>query len=101
MGEESTKDVDQPLAVLDVLFPDAVATYYDEFVLAWLALELSHVGLAGYRLLVVWQFRILFVLEVPEGTRQVESTVDSAHVDDSSRVANALDFPLILWFVVD
>lgn len=101
MGEESTKDVDQPLAVLDVLFPDAVATYYDEFVLAWLALELSHVGLAGYRLLVVWQFRILFVLEVPEGTGQVEPAIHSAHVDDSSRVANALDLPLILWFVVD
>lgn len=89
------------MAVLYVFFPDAVTTYYDEFFLAWLALELPHVGLAGDHLLIVWKLRVLFVLEVPERTSQIESAIDSAHVNHTSRVANALNLPLILWFVID
>lgn len=89
------------MAVLYVLLPDAVAADYDELVLPWLALELAHVGLAGDHLLAVRQFRALLVLEVPEGARQVESAVDSAHVDHSSCVADALDLALVLRLVVD
>jgi hypothetical protein len=59
-------DVYEALTILYVSLPNSVTTYYNELVLIQLTLELLHVGLAGYHLLVVAQLVVLLVLEVAE-----------------------------------
>jgi hypothetical protein len=80
--------VDQSLAVLHVLLPDAVASHQDELVLAS-DFELLYVWVTGDHLLVEGQRLVLLVVEVGEGPREVESSVDPAHRDVPARLLDA------------
>ena len=71
-------DFDDRLRAFQVLFPDAVAAQQNELILC-LPLVLYDIRLTGYHLLVIAKFLVLLVVEVPERTRQVQSSVDSSH----------------------
>lgn len=91
----SLYDFDQPLTILYVFLPYPITAHYYELVLVG-SLELSNVRLASDHLLGVGKLIIGFVIEIAEGTSQIETAIHSAHVDHSSCILYA--FYLLLTF---
>ena len=93
-------DVYEALAILHVFLPDAVATDYQELVFARIALHLLDVGLGCDHLLVPEERLVLLVVEVAEGTGEVQPAVDAAHCDGASCLPDAVLLNFILGLVV-
>lgn len=95
----SFNNIYQSLAIVYVSLPYAVATYDDELV-RLVPLKFTYVGLASDHLLVVPQLLLGLVVEVSEGTAQVEAAIYSTHVNNSSCVFNPPLLLLALGFVI-
>lgn len=94
------EDFHQALTILYVFLPNSIAAHYYELVLVG-TLESADVWLAGYHLLGIPKLVVGFVVEVSEGTGQVESTVDSAHVYHSTCIFDSFCLLLTFWFMVE
>jgi hypothetical protein len=92
-------EVDQPLSVLLVAFPDAVAADHDEVVIA-AELDGLDVGVASDGLAVVLERAILFVVVVAEAAGEVEVVVDASALHLRPRGHDALQLQRVLRFVV-
>ena len=88
----SLNDIYESLAILYESLPNSVTAYHNKLILIGLSLELLNVRLACNHLLVIAQFVILFVLEISKRTGEVQTTIDSAHVDYSSCILDAFFF---------
>jgi hypothetical protein len=93
-------DIYESLAILYISLPNAVASYDYKLILVALSLKLLNVGLAGDHLLIVAQFFVFLVLEIAEGTGEVQTTIDPTHVDHSPCIFDALLLFLTFGFMV-
>lgn len=85
-------DIYQSLAIVYVSLPNAVTTYNDELV-GLMPLKCTYVRLASNHLLMVPQLLLSLVIEVSKGTTQIEPSIDSTHINNSSCI---FDSPLLL-----
>lgn len=96
----SLDDLDESLAIFYVSLPDSIATDYYKLI-KMMFFECTDIWFTGYHLLVVPQLLLGFVVEVPEGSRQIETTVYPAHVDCAPCFFYSGLLLLTLGFVID
>lgn len=94
------EDFHQALTILYVFLPNSIAAHNYELVLVG-PLQSADVWLAGDHLLGISQLIVGFVVEIAEGTRQVESAVHSAHVYHSTCSFDSFCLLLTLGLMVE
>lgn len=92
-------DVNKSLAVLHILFPNAIASHNNKLIPCgdW---ELFYIWIASDHLFIVWQILILFVVKVSKWTGKVQTSIHPPHYDLSARFLYPWFFYDGVWLVI-
>jgi len=87
------------LVILYIILPDTITPHQNELI-RLPTLELTHIRLTRYHLLLVAQIFVALVVEVTQTTRQIEATIHPPHRYHSACFFYTSLFYGWLWFVI-